>query len=71
MNMNVSNYLDRHIGELLDEKKLFAFRRVFWANTATMEIYSMLQAEYIAGVINGEKVAEIWSVCNSNRRETK
>ena len=69
MNMNVLNYLDRHISELLNRKKLFAFKRVFWANMTTMEIYSMSQDEYIAGVINGEKIADIWSAYK--RGETK
>lgn len=59
MKKNEINYLNRHSEELFAGHKLTAYGKVFWANMTTREIYAHSEDAEIAGVINGDKVAEI------------
>ena len=40
-NRTIINYLNRHVKELVDGEKLFAYSRIFWLNNTTMEIYCL------------------------------
>ena len=53
----IINYLNRHVKELVDGEKLFAYSRIFWLNNTTMEIYCLTNDEYVSGVINGDRIA--------------
>ena len=52
-------YLNSHIAELIEGKKITYRGKVYWANTETREIYAHSVDAEIAGSISGYKVADI------------
>lgn len=59
MNKQIINFLNRHRDELFNHHKVTGYRKVFWANMTTREIYAHSEDEEIAGSISGYKVADI------------
>lgn len=52
-------YLNNHIRELTEGKKVTYRSKVYWANMETREIYAHSVDAEIAGSISGYKVADI------------
>ena len=52
-------YLNAHISELIEGKKIEYRGKIYWANTETREIYAHSTDEEILGSISGYKVADI------------
>ena len=52
-------YLNAHISELMEGKKIEYRGKIYWANTETREIYAHSTDEEILGSISGYKVADI------------
>jgi len=59
MSKNEINFLNRHISEPIEGRKVSGYHMVYWANVTTREIYAHSESEEIAGSISGYKVADI------------